>query len=70
VRFETSCPVALKHGCTERVESCIILKVLGVLRLQTLHINPRVSDIEDFQFSDFTLEGYNPHKTIAMKMAV
>ena len=35
-----------------------------------LLINPNVTDIDAFQFSDFTIEGYNPDSTIKMKMAV
>ena len=37
---------------------------------QTLKINSDKRDIESFSFDDFTLEGYNPHKKIAMQMAV
>ncbi|KAF9444273.1 thymidylate synthase [Macrolepiota fuliginosa MF-IS2] len=29
-----------------------------------------IKDIEDFQYSDFVVEGYNPHPSIAMKMSV
>ncbi|KAF5345085.1 hypothetical protein D9756_011163 [Leucocoprinus leucothites] len=29
-----------------------------------------IKDIEDFQYSDFLVEGYNPHPSIAMKMSV
>ena len=36
----------------------------------TLTINPAVTDMDAFQFSDFTIEGYNPDKPIKMKMAV
>jgi dihydrofolate reductase/thymidylate synthase len=36
----------------------------------TLKINPDVRDIDSFQFSDFTIEGYDPHPKIAMDMAV
>lgn len=35
-----------------------------------LRINPEVTDIDKFQFSDFTVEGYNPDAAIKMKMAV
>lgn len=38
--------------------------------VQTLTINPAKRDIESFSFDDFTLSGYNPHKKIAMQMAV
>jgi thymidylate synthase len=36
----------------------------------TLHISPQVKDIDRFKFSDFEIRDYNPHKKIAMKMAV
>lgn len=36
----------------------------------TIHINPAKINIDDFEYSDFELSGYNPHKTIKMKMAV
>jgi thymidylate synthase len=35
-----------------------------------LHINPDVTDIDGFKYEDFTIEGYNPHEAIKMKMAV
>ena len=37
---------------------------------QTLEINPARRDIESFTWEDFTLNNYNPHKRIAMQMAV
>lgn len=36
----------------------------------TLHINPEVKDLFAFQYSDFTLEGYNPHGAIKAPIAV
>lgn len=36
----------------------------------TLKINPDVTDIDKFEFSDFTIEGYKPDAAIKMKMAV
>ena len=36
----------------------------------TLKINPAKTDIDSFEFSDFTIEGYDPHPKIEMKMAV
>jgi dihydrofolate reductase/thymidylate synthase len=36
----------------------------------TLVINPEKMDIDKFTLSDFTLEGYNPHRAIKMQMAV
>ena len=35
-----------------------------------LFVNPAVTAIDGFQFSDFTIEGYNPDGAIKMKMAV
>lgn len=35
-----------------------------------LRINPDKMDIESFTFDDFKLEGYDPHPTIAMDMAI
>eukprot|EP01147_Barroeca_monosierra_P002288 gene2288-5282_t len=36
----------------------------------TLKINTDISNIDEFTFQDFQLESYNPHKKIAMSMAV
>ena len=36
----------------------------------TLRIARKVESIDDFTMEDFVLEGYTPHKKIAMKMAV
>jgi dihydrofolate reductase / thymidylate synthase len=36
----------------------------------TLHINPAKKDIDRFTFEDFEIRDYNPHKKIAMKMAI
>jgi len=35
-----------------------------------LRINPEVTNIDGFKYSDFKIEGYKPHPTIKMKMAV
>lgn len=35
-----------------------------------LKINPDKKNIDDFEYSDFEVIGYKPHKTIKMKMAV
>jgi len=35
-----------------------------------LRINPNKMDIDSFEYADFKVEGYKPHKTIKMKMAV
>ncbi|KAF0684030.1 Aste57867_23951 [Aphanomyces stellatus] len=36
----------------------------------TLRLNPAKTDIDAFEFSDFTIDAYNPHKTIKMDMSV
>ncbi len=35
-----------------------------------LRLNPNIKNIDDFKFDDFTIEGYNPDKTVKMEMAV
>lgn len=35
-----------------------------------LRIKRDVKSIDDFQFSDFELEGYNPHPKLSMAMAL
>ena len=39
-------------------------------KLPTMKINPDVRDIFGFQYSDFTLEGYDPHPSIKAPIAV
>lgn len=41
-----------------------------LLEAQVLNINPAKMDIDSFSFEDFELLGYEPHKKIAMQMAV
>jgi thymidylate synthase len=36
----------------------------------TMRINPDVKSIFDFQYSDFTLENYDPHPAIKAPVAV
>lgn len=38
--------------------------------LPTLKINPKVKNIFDFKFEDFTLEGYDPHPNIKADVAI
>eukprot|EP00112_Aurelia_sp_Birch-Aquarium-sp1_P023315 Seg690.2 transcript_id=Seg690.2/GoldUCD/mRNA.D3Y31 product="Thymidylate synthase" protein_id=Seg690.2/GoldUCD/D3Y31 len=38
--------------------------------LPTLKIKRKITDIDDFKFEDFDLEGYKPHPKIKMEMAV
>jgi len=39
-------------------------------KLPTMNINPKVKNIDDFVFEDFTLEGYDPYSTIKAPIAV
>jgi len=38
--------------------------------LPTLKINPEIKNIFDFNFQDFSLEGYNPHPSIKADIAI
>jgi thymidylate synthase len=38
--------------------------------LPTMKINPKVKDIFDFKYEDFTLEGYDPHPGIKAPIAI
>jgi thymidylate synthase len=38
--------------------------------LPLMRLNPGVRDLEQFQYSDFTLEGYDPHPPIRAEVAV
>jgi len=38
--------------------------------LPTMKMNPEIKDINDFKFSDFELENYNPHPLIKGKVSV
>lgn len=38
--------------------------------LPTMHINPEVTNLFDFKFEDFTLDGYDPHPAIKAPVAV
>ena len=38
--------------------------------LPWMRLNPAVRDLEQFQYSDFTLDGYDPHPPIRAEVAV
>jgi thymidylate synthase len=40
------------------------------IRVQVLHIKTEKTDIDAYTMGDLEISGYNPHKKIAMKMAV
>jgi thymidylate synthase len=39
-------------------------------KLPVMKLNPEIKDLFAFQFSDFTLEGYDPHPHIKAAVAV
>lgn len=39
-------------------------------KLPTMQLNPQVTDIQDFRYEDFTLEGYEPYPSIPAPVAV
>ncbi len=39
-------------------------------QLPTMRLNPDKKNLEDFEYSDFTLEGYDPHPSIKAPIAV
>ena len=38
--------------------------------MQVLHIKTKKTDIDGYAVEDLEISGYNPHKKIAMEMAV
>jgi thymidylate synthase len=38
--------------------------------LPKMKINPAVTDLFEFQYEDFTLEGYDPHPAIKLPIAI
>ena len=50
----------------------LLLHVVANLEtlVQVLRINADKADIDAYTMADFEISGYNPHKKIAMKMAV
>jgi thymidylate synthase len=56
--------------CFCMVDQAVAADFVSHHATQTLTINPAKRDIESFSWEDFKLDGYNPHKKIAMQMAV
>lgn len=58
------------HIYNNHIEQCRLQLTREPRPLPTMHINPDVKSIFDFDFEDFTLEGYNPHPHIKGEVSV
>jgi thymidylate synthase len=58
------------HVYSNHIDALIIQIMRDPKPFPKLKINPDIDKIDDFKFSDFLIEGYNPDTTIKMKMAV
>ena len=64
-----SCTVAVRANLMSQLLLLHVAVKLGTL-VQVLHINADKADIDAYTMADFEILSYNPHKKIAMKMAV
>jgi thymidylate synthase len=58
------------HLYMNHLEQAKLLLSRDIRPLPIMKINPEVRDIFNFSYSDFSLEGYNPHPTIKAQVAV
>ena len=58
------------HLYTNHIEQAELQLTREFRKLPKMNINSNVKDIFEFTFSDFTLEGYDPHPHIKAKVAV
>ncbi len=58
------------HLYSNHIEQAKLQLSREILSLPTMKINPKVTDLFDFKFEDFTLENYNPHPHIKAAVAV
>ncbi len=58
------------HLYTNHLEQAKLQLSREVRPLPTMHLNPNVRDLFAFQYSDFSLVGYEPHPGIKAKVAV
>ena len=58
------------HLYLNHIEQAKLQLTRDLRPLPTMKINPEVKDIFQFQYSDFTLEGYDPHPHIKAVVAV
>lgn len=58
------------HLYLNHIEQAKLQLTRDLRPLPTMKINPEVKDIFGFQYSDFVLEGYNPHPHIKAQVAI
>lgn len=58
------------HIYNNHIEQCQLQLSREPRKLPTMNINPAKKDIFDFEYSDFTLEGYDPHPHIKGEVSV
>jgi thymidylate synthase len=58
------------HLYTNHLEQARLQLSRDLKPLPTMQLNPAVSNLFDFQYSDFTLSGYEPHPRIRAEVAV
>ena len=58
------------HLYSNHMEQAKLQLARDFRKLPTLKINPEINNIFDFKFSDFALEGYDPHPHIKAVVAV
>lgn len=58
------------HLYSNHMEQAKLQLARDFRKLPTLKINPEINNIFDFKFSDFVLEGYDPHPHIKAVVAV
>ena len=58
------------HLYTNHLEQARLQLTRAPRRLPTMVLNPAVTSLFDFKFSDFTLENYDPHPAIKAPVAV
>lgn len=58
------------HLYTNHLEQAKLQLSRECKKLPKMHINPKVTNILDFKFDDFTLEGYDPHPHIKAPVAI
>lgn len=58
------------HIYTNHLEQVELQLVRSPRTLPTMHLNPNIKNIFDFQYEDFCLEGYHPWPHIAGEVSV